>query len=76
MIAAAEDFSPARRTAVLDAADQLRDFLRLATMVRDLPVERPPDHVPDWGSGAAICRAWVMPRLADRLEERNQGRLA
>lgn len=75
VIAAAAGFSPARRTAVLDAADQLRDFLRIAAMVRDLPVERPPDHVPDWLEGAAICRAWGMPRLADRLEERAQGTL-
>jgi hypothetical protein len=59
----------------VDAADQLRDFLRIATMVRDLPVERPPDHVPDWASGSAICWAWGMPRLADRLEERAQGTL-
>ncbi len=61
VIAAADGFSPARRTAVLDAADQLRDFLRIATMVRDLPVERPPDHVPDWLAGGATCRAWGMP---------------
>jgi DNA polymerase-1 len=70
VIAAAMTLSPARRTAILDAADRLRDFLRIATMERDLPVERPPDHVPDWRAGAAACRARGLDRLAERLEER------
>ena len=71
VIAAAASSPPARRAAVDDAADGLRDFLRIATMYRDLPVERPPDHEPDWGAGAAtLPRASGMARLAERLEER------
>jgi len=70
VIAAAPSLSPARRAAVEDAADALRDFLRIGTMYRDLPVERPPDHEPDWAAGAARCRQLGMARLAERLEER------
>jgi DNA polymerase-1 len=70
VIAAAMTLSPARRTAILDAVELLRYFRTIATMVRDLPVERPPDHEPDWEAGAEKCRELGLLRLADRLEER------
>jgi DNA polymerase-1 len=70
VIAAAISFPPARRLAILDPAERLRDFRRIATMVRDLPVERPPDHEPDWAAGAERCRQLGLVRLAERLEER------
>jgi DNA polymerase I len=70
VIAAAATLSPARRAAIVDAADLLRSFRTIATMVRDLPVERPPDHQPAWEAGAEKCRELGLLRLADRLEER------
>jgi hypothetical protein len=42
-------------------------------MRRDLDVAAPPDHVPDWRTGAAEARRRGMDDLARRLEVRADG---
>ena len=70
VIAAAASLSPARARAVADAADELRLYRRIATMRRDLPVERPESREPDWAAGAAAVDAAGMGRLAERIAAR------
>ena len=70
VIANAASLTPARARAVADAADDLRLYRRIATMRRDLPVERPESREPDWAAGAEACEAAGMGRLAARLAER------
>jgi DNA polymerase-1 len=62
--------APARRAALEEHGDELRRFLAVATMRRDLDVALPPDHVPDWRGGAAEARRRGMDALASRLEAR------
>ena len=58
---------PALRTALLDAAEDLRAFKDIATL-RDAGVEPPPDRETDWPGAAAAARELGMKRLAERLE--------
>jgi DNA polymerase-1 len=51
-------------------AEELRRYLDVATMRRDLPIEVPADGAPDWGGGAAAAAERGMDRLAGRLRER------
>jgi 5'-3' exonuclease len=60
---------PALRSALLEAADDLRAFKDIATL-RDAGVDPPPDRETDWASAAAAARERGMNRLAERLEER------
>jgi 5'-3' exonuclease len=58
---------PALRSALIEAADELRAFKDIATL-RDAGVERPPDRETDWAGAAAAARERGMNRLAERLE--------
>ncbi len=51
-------------------ADELRSYLQVATMRRDLPFEPPPDGAPNWAGGAAAAAERGINRLAERLAER------
>jgi len=62
--------APARRAALEEHGDELRRFLAVATMRRDLDVPLPPDHVPAWRAGAAEARRRGMDGLASRLDAR------
>jgi 5'-3' exonuclease len=58
---------PRVAAALRDNADLLRDFRRIATLVR-VDVRPPPDRATDFASGATAARALGMNRLAARLE--------
>lgn len=70
VIAAADGMAGRRRGSLVDAAESLRAFRRIATMDRDAPAPRPADHVPDWAGGAEACRALGIRGAADRLARR------
>jgi DNA polymerase-1 len=70
VLAHAASLAPARRAALEEHGDELRRFLQVATMRRDLDVDVPPDHVPDWRAGAAEARRRGLDGLAGRLEAR------
>jgi 5'-3' exonuclease len=55
------------RGALLDEAEQLRDFREIARL-RTTEVARPPDRGTDLAGGAEAARARGMNRLAERLE--------
>ncbi len=57
---------PRIATALREHAEQLRDFKRIATLVR-IEVERPRDRHTDFAGGAQTARELGMRRLADRL---------
>ncbi|MEO5634731.1 5'-3' exonuclease [Gaiella sp.] len=50
-------------------ADQLRVFLRIATLDPSAPLPDLPDLEPDWGAGAAAAEALGVARLARQLRE-------
>jgi 5'-3' exonuclease len=58
---------PALRSALIEAAEELRGFKDIATL-RDAGVEPPPDRTTDWRGAATAARAHGMNRLAERLE--------
>lgn len=58
---------PRASAVLLEHAEQLRAFRRIATLVR-MPVGRPPDKATDYASGARAARELGMRRLAERLE--------
>jgi 5'-3' exonuclease len=58
--------TPRVQGALRDQADELRDFLAIATLQR-LPVGRPADRVTDLAAGADAAEALGMRRLAERL---------
>jgi 5'-3' exonuclease len=58
---------PALRSALIEAADDLRAFKDIATL-RDAGVEPPADRATDWTGAAAAARERGMNRLAERLE--------
>lgn len=60
--------TPRLRGALLDSADELRDFKDIATL-RAIPVKRPPDRDTDYTGAAAAARERGMNRLAERLEK-------
>jgi 5'-3' exonuclease len=58
---------PRASATLLEHADQLRAFHAIATLVR-IDVQRPPDRLTDYASGARAARALGMRRLAERLQ--------
>jgi len=50
-------------------ADQLRIFLRMATLDPSAPLPDLPDLEPDWDAGAAAAEALGVARLARQLRE-------
>ncbi len=58
---------PRMGAALRDAADELRAFREIATLVH-VEVELPPDTPTDWPAGAGAARGMGMRRLAERLE--------
>jgi 5'-3' exonuclease len=58
--------TPRVQGALRDQADELRDFLAIATLQR-VEVARPADRVTDLARGAAAAEALGMRRLAERL---------
>ncbi len=67
----ADELTPAKARAVAESATDLRVFREIATMRRDLPLERPLSGEPDWAAGAAACAAAGIGRLAERLAARD-----
>jgi 5'-3' exonuclease len=57
---------PALRSALIEAAGDLRAFKDIATL-RDAGVDPPPDRETDWPAAAAAARERGMNRLAERL---------
>lgn len=57
---------PKLRTTLIESAEQLRSFKRMATL-QDAGVERPPDRETDWAAAAKASEAQGMNRLAERL---------
>jgi 5'-3' exonuclease len=53
--------------ALLDGADQLRDFREIATL-RHVELDRPPDRATDFAAAAKTAREHGMNRLSERLE--------
>ncbi|MGI8802135.1 MAG: 5'-3' exonuclease [Solirubrobacteraceae bacterium] len=68
VIASANRQRPRIGAALREQADELRDFLRIATLV-EVEVELPPDTPTDRSAGAAAARRLGMERLAARLEQ-------
>jgi DNA polymerase-1 len=48
-------------------ADELRLYLRIATLDRSAPLPALPDQEPTWGEAAALARSWGVNALAERL---------
>lgn len=48
-------------------ADDLRLYKRIATMVRDAPLDEVPDTPPTWDRAAALARDWELKALSERL---------
>src|SRR5258705_5582307 len=65
---AIRELRPALRSALLDAAGDLRAFKDIATL-RDAGVKPPPDRETEWAGAAAASRERGMNRLAERLEQ-------
>jgi len=51
-------------------ADQLREYLRIATLQHDAPMQNLPDVEPNWERAAALTEKWGLGGLARRLAER------
>ena len=71
-IAAWAGETPRVRAALHGQADELRDFLEVATL-RIVPVELPPDRPTDLAGGAQAARALGMNALAERLDKQAAG---
>ena len=63
---AIREHRPALRSALLEAADDLRAFKDIATL-RDAGVDPPPDRETDWAGAAKAAHERGMNRLAERL---------
>ena len=50
-------------------ADDLRLYLRIATMLRDAPLEPIEDTRPNWAGAAALAHKWELNALAKRLDD-------
>jgi DNA polymerase I len=48
-------------------ADELRLYLRIATMDKSAPIPSLGDQTPTWTRAAALAREWELNRLAERL---------
>jgi DNA polymerase-1 len=49
-------------------AEDLRLYLKIATMVRDIPLPPIASAAPDWARAAALMRRWELGGLAERFE--------
>jgi DNA polymerase-1 len=67
VIAHAGELTPRQREAVAGSADDLRRYLDVAAMRRDVPIELPADAELDAASAARWCSEAGMARLAARL---------
>jgi exodeoxyribonuclease III len=50
-------------------AEELRLYRAIATMNREAPLPRLPDHIPTWAKAAELARSWQLLQLAERIEE-------
>ena len=57
---------PKLRTTLVESADELRAFKRMATL-QDAEIERPPDRPTDWAGAAKAAAELGMKKLAERL---------
>jgi DNA polymerase-1 len=73
VIAHAAELTPRQREAISSAADDLRGYLQVATMRRDLPVPELPDAGIDAERAARYAESRGLAQLARRLRERLQG---
>jgi 5'-3' exonuclease len=51
-------------------ADQLREYLRIATLQHDAPVPKLPDAAPTWKRAAKLTETWGLGGLTRRMLER------
>lgn len=51
-------------------ADQLREYLRIATLQYDAPMRELPDAAPNWNRAAGLAEKWGLGGLSRRLTER------
>ena len=51
-------------------ADELRLYLRIATLDPSAPLPALKDQTPSWGEASALVGSWGLGQLAGRLEER------
>ena len=54
---------------LVEQAEKLRVYRRIATMDRAAPLPPLPDQTPTWERAAALVREWELARVADRFEE-------
>lgn len=54
---------------LVEQAEQLRLYRRIATMDRAAPLPSLPDQTPTWDRAATLARDWKLARLADRFEQ-------
>ena len=52
-------------------ADQLREYLRIATLQPDAPLPKLPDVTPKWERAAKLTEKWGLAGLSKRLAERS-----
>jgi DNA polymerase-1 len=71
----AEELTPRQRESVTGAAEELRGYLQVATMRRDLPVPELPDSELDAERAARWAETRGLGQLARRLRGRLQGSL-
>ena len=69
VLASANRQRPRIGAALREQADELRDFLKIATLVH-VDVERPADRLTDFAGGAAAARRHGLEGLAGRLDDR------
>jgi 5'-3' exonuclease len=62
-----EEMRPRTAAALRENAELLRTFKQIATLQR-IDIERPPDRMSDFASGALAARKLGMSRLGERLE--------
>jgi DNA polymerase I len=53
-------------------ADDLREYLRIATLQYDAPVPKLPDVEPNWKRAAKLTENWGLGGLSRRLQERDE----
>jgi hypothetical protein len=54
-------------------ADDLRLYLRIATMDRTAPVPPVPDQIPTWDKAAELARQWELKALSERFVRLRNG---
>ena len=53
-------------------ADDLREYVRIATLQYDAPVPKLPDVLPNWKRAAKLTENWGLGGLSRRLRERSE----